>query len=89
MKKLIALFNKMYKIMKCKRAEVIITKETIQKIGNTIYTVQGFYKKKGTATADEKLFRLMQKELDAPDISCYTDVKESLDCKPILEGRAV
>ena len=85
----IAIIRKINIVFNNNRAEVIISKEIVQKIGNTVYTVQGFFKKKGTVTADEKLFRLMQKELDAPDISCYTDVKESLDCKPILEGRAV
>jgi len=93
MKKLLNILRSVYRRFCDTRGEMDIPKMKKITIGNVVYELVRYFKKNSTVTAEDKIFRLMEKELDASDEICYTELntnsKESLDCKPNIERRAV
>jgi hypothetical protein len=93
MKKLLNILHWLYRKLRDTRGEMDIPKMKKVKIGNVVYEVVSYFKKNSTVTAEDKIFKLMEKELDVTEDLCYTELransKESLDCKPDIERRAV
>jgi len=73
MRKIIELLRRLYRRFCDTRGEMDIPKITKVKIGNVVYEVVRYFRKESSIKLEDKIYRLMEKELDASDEMCYNN----------------